>query len=154
VAHYYSNLSKGDDMIHHNNDRMPGRLGKDRGFTLIELMIVVAIVGILAMIAIPSYDRYVIRSNRAVAKQFMLQVASKQEQYILDARQYAGGATAIATLGLTAPGELANRYTFAVANCAAPCTTYTITATAIGAQTSDGDLTLDNLGTKAPADKW
>ena len=121
------------------------------GFTLIELMIVVAIIGILAMIGIPSYDRYVMRSNRAVAKQFMLSVASKQEQYLLDARQYA---TTVSALGLTAPTELANRYTFAFSACAAPCTTYTLTATAIGSQTSDGNLTLDNLGTKGPADKW
>ena len=127
-----------------------------RGFSLIELMVVVAIMGILAMIGIPSYDRYIVRSNRAVAKQFLLAVASKQEQYILDARQYATAITGsgAGALNLTAPNELANRYTFSLAACAAPCTTYTITATAIGTQASDGNLTLDNLGTKSPADKW
>ena len=123
------------------------------GFTLIELMIVVAIIGILAMIAVPSYDRYVIRSNRAVAKQFILSVASKQEQYILDARTYA---TTIGALGLTAPTELVNRYAFSLDACAAPCATYKIRATPVvgGPQAGDGELTLDNLGTKAPADKW
>jgi type IV pilus assembly protein PilE len=121
------------------------------GFTLIEVMIVVAIIGILAMIGIPSYERYIIRSNRAVAKQFMLSVASKQEQYLLDARQYA---TTVSALGLTPPTEISTRYTFGFAACAAPCTTYTLTATAIGSQTSDGNLTIDNLGSKSPADKW
>ncbi len=72
----------------HNKNGWSGTLKKRGGFTLIELMIVVAIIGTLAMIGIPSYERYVIRSNRAVAKQFMLAVANKQEQYILDARQY------------------------------------------------------------------
>jgi type IV pilus assembly protein PilE len=103
------------------------------------------------MVAIPSYDKYMIRAKRSAAKQFMLQVASRQEQYLLDARQYA---TTIPALNVTAPSDIANRYTFALAACATPCTTFTITATAIGTQLSDGDLTLNNLGTKTPADKW
>ena len=129
-----------------------------RGFTLIELMIVVAIIGVLAMIGIPSYERYIMRSNRSIAKQFLLTVANKQEQYILDARQYAVtiGAGALG-LSLTPPAEVATRYTFSITPCATPpCSTYTVTATAIGPQEADGDLMLDNLGQKTSefADKW
>ena len=139
-----------------HNKALPAASRDRGGFSLIELMIVVAIIGILAMIGIPSYDRYVIRSNRAVAKQFILTVASKQEQYILDARQYATSitGTGAGNLNLTPPAELVNRYDFSLTACAAPCTTYTINAVAKGAQLGDGTLTLDNLGTRSPADKW
>lgn len=129
----------------------PAAAGNRSGFTLIELMIVIAIIGVLAMIGIPSYDRYIIRSNRAVAKQFLLGVASKQEQYMLDARQYA---TTLTALNMTAPSELATRYDFSIDACTAPCTTYTIRAAPKGPQAGDGTLTIDNLGSKSPADKW
>lgn len=60
-----------------------------QGFSLIELMIAVAIAGILATIAYPSYTRYVTKSNRSAAESFIMTVSNKQEQYMLDARQYA-----------------------------------------------------------------
>lgn len=135
-----------------NKKALLARARKSGGMTLIELMIVIAIISILAAIAFPSYQDYIIRANRSRAQQFVLEIANREGQYLLDARLYtatigAGG------LNLTAPAELATRYTFIVA-LTGPPPGYLITATAIGGQASDGNLTLDDLGTKTPADKW
>lgn len=138
------------------------------GFTLIELMIVVAIIGILASIAFPSYQVYVIRTQRSAAQQFLMNISSRQEQYLLDARAYTNvpsdpGGAVKGLFPVSSPeGWTCNaarctngRYdvTMAVDNAAAP-PTYTITATAVGAQVSDGNVTLNSIGQKAPSDKW
>ena len=120
-----------------------------RGFSLLELMTVLVIIGVLSAIAWPSYQQYVIRGNRAAAQGFMMTVASRQEQYILTNRSYS---STTAGLNITAPPETVGRYTFSIT---LPTTTsYTITATATGNQLSDGDLTLSSDGTKTPVDKW
>jgi type IV pilus assembly protein PilE len=127
-----------------------------RGFTLIELMIVVTVIGILATLAYPSYQDYIRRNRRAGIQSFMVQLAAKQEQYVLDARQYASGAGAAATLGLTVPPTLQSYYDFTTVPITATTTplAFTITAHAIGVQSVDGDLTLTNTGVKGPAGKW
>ena len=66
------------------------------GFTLIELMIVVAIIGILAAVAYPSYQDHIRKGNRSAAQAFMMDVAQRQQSYLLNNRSYA---TTLAALG-------------------------------------------------------
>jgi len=123
-----------------------------RGFTLIELMITVAIVAILAAIAYPSYTQYVIRGHRAAAQAEMMDIANRQQQFFLANRSYAGD---LAALSYGLPKEVGDRYGAAIAaNNAATPPTFTITFTPKGAQDSDPTLTLDSTGAKTPAEKW
>lgn len=140
-------------------------INKHHGFTLIELMITVAIIGILAAVAYPSYKTYIVRANRSAAQQFMSDVASREQQVLLDSRGYVA-VTAVANfpnapasggLNLAVPSTTTGQYTFAVTvdNTASPPTfTITATPTSTGTQAADGDLTLDQAGTKTPASKW
>jgi type IV pilus assembly protein PilE len=120
------------------------------GFTLIELMITVAIIGVLAAVAYPSYTSHVVKARRSAMESFMLNVANKQEQYVLNSRAYAD---TLAKLGLTVPTDVSSYYnvTLAADNAAAP-PTYLVTAAPKGAQLSNdtkcGTLTLNNAGTK------
>lgn len=78
---------------------------KQGGFSLIELMIVVAIVGLLSAIAIPSYNQYLIRANKAAAKGFLLEVASREEQFLIGSGSYGQ----ITDLKMTIPEDV-DRY--------------------------------------------
>ncbi len=129
---------------------------RSSGFTLIELMITVAVIGILAAVAYPSYNDYLIRATRSAAQSFMLDVSNKEEQYLLDARIYAAVANnaGFSTLGLTVPVEVSRFYNLTVASVTA--STYTIQAAPIAGtrQASDSTLGLTNAGTKTPPAKW
>jgi type IV pilus assembly protein PilE len=141
---------------------------KSAGFTLVELMIVVAVIGILSAIGYPSYVNYVKRAHRSAAAQLMLKIASREEQYMLDARAYttvlyAASPTASVGLGATEDDftctatQCANQYyTITVAAPGGTPPTYMITAapSAKQAGTSFQNLTLDNTGAKTPIEEW
>lgn len=118
------------------------------GFTLIELMIVVAIVAVLAAIGIPSYRQHAMKSNRAAAEAFLQQVANRQEQYVLNARVYTNN---MASLKLGVPDNVFNNYTVTINVPSTPPSYYTITAVPTGGQVNDtvcGNIALDQAGTK------
>lgn len=126
---------------------------KNRGFTLIELMIAVTIIGILAALAYPSYQQHVIRSNRSEAQQFMLKIANREEQYLLNSRQYATCCAPFVNpdeLNLPIPGRLQNFYSITVSLLPTLPPSYVITATPLPdtIQANDGGLTLDSQGNK------
>ncbi|MDV7210387.1 type IV pilin protein [Azotobacter beijerinckii] len=128
-------------------------LKKKQGFTLIELMITVAIVAILAAIAYPSYQQYVIRGNRAAAQAQMMDIASRQQQFLLANRAYADKDT-LEDNGYSLPSDVAARYDYDVEAVSDTLPSFVVTFTAKGAQEDDGDLTLNSAGVKAPSGKW
>ena len=122
-----------------------------RGFTLIELMMVVAIVAILLAVALPAYQNQMIRGHRAAAKSEMLDIANRQQQFLLANRSYAA---TVGELNYTLPAEVAAHYTPAIALPVGAAPSYSMTFTAIGRQASDGPLTITSEGAKTPVDKW
>ena len=129
-----------------------------RGFTLIEVMIVVAIVAILASVAWPSYQSYLQRSRRSEAQTLMLTIVNKQQHYHLDARQYTdvigAGGLGISTQGWDCTADAAKTckntyYDVTVTLDAGPPPGFTVSAAPKGTQTTDGSLSYVSTGTKA-----
>ena len=128
---------------------------RSRGFTLIEVMIVVAIVAILAAIAMPSSESYVRKSRRADAQSFMSEVVARQQHFLLDRRAYGTSITAAPAangLGMTIPTNVSSYYavTMVTDNTTSP-PSFLVTGTPSGQQAQEkcGTLTIDQRGVKA-----
>ncbi|MNZ26367.1 Fimbrial protein precursor [compost metagenome] len=124
-----------------------------RGFTLLEMMIVVVIIGILAAIAYPSYQQYVLRANRAEGQAMLNDAAAREERYFAQNNTYVTDPADIGELAMrkttgTAVISDTDKYSLAVSN---PDGSggYLLTATPQGAQDRDtqcGSLTLNAVG--------
>jgi type IV pilus assembly protein PilE len=133
----------------HDPRRTPA--ARRNGFTLVELMIAVAVVAVIATIAYPSYTGYVRKAKRATAQAALVDIGAKQQAYLLERRAYA---LTLADLAFTTPQEINGAYniTLAVDNAASPMT-FAVTAAPINGQNAGGEktLTLNQAGARTPA---
>lgn len=122
------------------------------GFTLIELMIAIAVVGILAAIAMPSYTQYILRANRTEAKAILMESAQYMERYFTTNNTYVGAAVLSA---VSPKGATGSAIKYNISFSAGPtASAFTLQAETAGSQDNDttcGDLTLSNTGARSPA---
>lgn len=116
-----------------------------RGFTLIELMITVAVVGVLAAIAYPTYQNAMAKNRRATAQAYLADVAQREQQYVLDNRAYTDSTT---NLRLPVPADVSRYYTIGITAAASTPPAFTATAAPLGTQVSDGELRITSTGQK------
>lgn len=130
--------------------------GRVRGFTLIELMVAVAVLGVIIAIAYPAYTDFVERGRRSEAHEALKNVATLQEQFYTNNKGYSGS---LSDLGIGAMTEN-DHYQLSLSTgntIGGFAQSYTVSATAQGAQASDtacATIQLDSSGNRSPADCW
>ena len=136
------------------------RIHRSEGFSLAEVLIVVAIVAIVGAVAIPSYKNNLVKSNRSAAQQFMMSVSNREEQTFANLRSYVAvsananfaNAPTDTNSGLNLPvaPEIGANYTFVVTTLAGPPPSYQIKATPVTGSMQVGDhaLFLDSAGNR------
>lgn len=134
---------------------MNRRRAETRGFTLVELLITIVVVGILVSIAYPSYANYLRKARRADAQRVLMDIALRQQQLLLDTRAYA---TDLAGTGASVPTSVTTYYTITVtgSNPTGAARTFTATATPQGRQVGDScaTLTVNEAGARTPTNCW
>lgn len=126
-----------------------------QGFSIIELLVVVAILGILAAIAIPQYSKYVTNARRADGKTALVEAAQRMERYFTNNHTF-GMIQSGSYTGATIATESEGGY-YALEVIAANANAFTIQATAQGKQAGDAlcaTMTINHLGQKTPTQCW
>lgn len=126
---------------------------RDAGFTLIELMIVVAVIAVLLTIGVPTYRDYMLRGHRANAQAVLTEIAGRQQQFLLDRRAYA---STLAELNFTVDSEVAKRYDLQITIPVGTVPAFTVSAVPKDSQVGDscGTLSIDQSAARLPAGCW
>ena len=116
-------------------------MNNTRGFTLIELMIVIVIVGILFAFALPTYERSVLRGHRADAQGILMNISAREERFLAQNNTYTADINTAAGLNMGTTTSNNGYYNLSVAACGGVsiATCYLLTATATGGQATDTD---------------
>jgi type IV pilus assembly protein PilE len=127
-------------------------MGRARGFSLVELMVVVLILAILAAVAIPAYGRYAYRARRVDGQELLLRIANAQERFYATNNHYGS----LSDVGFAAPANSEKGFYLATSDVATGSTSaqaFTATATPQPVQASDAckALSITNAGVKKPA---